>query len=298
MVMMASGAYRGRWRWPLRRGCEDAGQLLARGDGELLVGVGEMPFDGPGGHEQVLGDFAVGQAGGGELGDAALAGRQRVEPAEDEPPGPPAGGEEFGAGPLGQLDRPAAVGEVECNPEDFAALCSLSRATQGSSQVGHGTGVFQSRAGALEHAYRLAEQLDAAPSALGQAGRPQRDPERARALEGLGERDLFARLRISAPSVAPWRSDAALAHLALGARAEARALAAEEVTLARAFKGPRTLGVALRAAGLTDGGRRGIELLRQAERVLEGSGARDNEQKAAKSSGPRSTSPTAAGRSR
>jgi DNA-binding CsgD family transcriptional regulator len=90
----------------------------------------------------------------------------------------------------------------------------------------------------------------------------------------LAAGDLFARLRISSPSIAPWRSDTALAHLALGAQTEARALAAEEVTLARAFNGPRTLGVALRASGLTDGGRRGIELLHQAVRVLEGSGAR------------------------
>jgi hypothetical protein len=56
--------------------------------------------------------------------------------------------------------------------------------------------------------------------------------------------------------------------------AEARALAAEEVALAQTFTGPRTLGIALRAAGLTEGGSRGIELLRQAGRVLEGSGAR------------------------
>jgi DNA-binding CsgD family transcriptional regulator len=89
----------------------------------------------------------------------------------------------------------------------------------------------------------------------------------------LAAGDLLARLRISTPTIA-WRSDAALAHLALGAQAEARALAVEEVTLAQAFKGPGTLGVALRAAGLTDGGSRGIERLRQAVRVLEGSGAR------------------------
>ena len=66
--------------------------MLTGGDGELVVGVGEVPFDGPGGDEQVLGDVAVGQAGGGELGDAALAGRQRLEPAEDGPPRPPAAG--------------------------------------------------------------------------------------------------------------------------------------------------------------------------------------------------------------
>jgi DNA-binding CsgD family transcriptional regulator len=89
----------------------------------------------------------------------------------------------------------------------------------------------------------------------------------------LAAGDLLARLRVITPSGASWRSDAALAHLALGAPAEAKALAAEEVTLAQAFHGPRTLGIALRAAGLAEGGG-GIELLREAERVLDGSGAR------------------------
>jgi DNA-binding CsgD family transcriptional regulator len=90
----------------------------------------------------------------------------------------------------------------------------------------------------------------------------------------LAAGDLFARLRSISPSMAPWRSDAALAQLALGARAEARALTAEEVALARVHTGPRTLGIALRAAGLVEGGERGIELLRQAVRVLEVSSAR------------------------
>ena len=132
---------------------------------------------------------------------------------------------------------------------------------------------------AADERYRLAEQFPTTMQAgwlIAGRGRLRLAERRPAAALGdlLAAGDLFARLRISAPSVAPWRSDAALAHLALGAHAEARALAAEEVTLARAFNGPRTLGVALRAAGLTDGGRRGIELLRQAERVLEGSGAR------------------------
>ena len=132
---------------------------------------------------------------------------------------------------------------------------------------------------AADQRYRLAEQFPTTMqagwliAARGRLRLAERRP--AAALQDLlAAGDLFARLRISSASIAPWRSDAALAHLALGAQAEARTLAAEEVTLARAFKGPRTLGVALRAAGLTDGGRRGIELLRQAVRVLEGSGAR------------------------
>jgi DNA-binding CsgD family transcriptional regulator len=89
----------------------------------------------------------------------------------------------------------------------------------------------------------------------------------------LAAGDLFTRLRSPGPT-APWRSDAALAQLALGARAEARALAAEEVARAEEFGGPRTLGVALRAAGLVEDGTRGIELLREAVGVLERSAAR------------------------
>jgi DNA-binding CsgD family transcriptional regulator/Tfp pilus assembly protein PilF len=132
---------------------------------------------------------------------------------------------------------------------------------------------------AADQSYRLAEQFPTTMqagwliAARGRLRLAERRPVAA-LQDLLAAGDLFTRLRISSASIAPWRSDAALAHLALGAQAEARTLAAEEVTLAQAFKGPRTLGVALRAAGLTDGGRRGIELLRQAVRVLEGSGAR------------------------
>jgi DNA-binding CsgD family transcriptional regulator len=88
----------------------------------------------------------------------------------------------------------------------------------------------------------------------------------------LAAGELFTRLRSPSPTT-PWRSDAALAHLALGAHGEARTLAAEEVALAEEFGGPRTLGVALRAAGLAEDGGRGIELLRQAVGALENSAA-------------------------
>ena len=39
------------------------------------------------------------------------------------------------------------MGEVERGPEDLAAVCPLSRPPQGGPEVGHGAGVFQSRAG-------------------------------------------------------------------------------------------------------------------------------------------------------
>jgi DNA-binding CsgD family transcriptional regulator len=72
------------------------------------------------------------------------------------------------------------------------------------------------------------------------------------------------------PCYLPWRSDAALAILALGEPDAARRLSDEEVKLARAFGAPRALGVALRAAGIVVGGQEGEALLREAIEVLVG----------------------------
>jgi DNA-binding CsgD family transcriptional regulator len=90
----------------------------------------------------------------------------------------------------------------------------------------------------------------------------------------LAAGELFTRIRNPSPPTTPWRSDAALAHLALGNQDDARSLAAEELTLAQSYDAPRTLGVALRATGLAEGGRRGIELLGQAVQALESSWSR------------------------
>ena len=75
------------------------------------------------------------------------------------------------------------------------------------------------------------------------------------------------------PSAAPWRSGAALAELALGRPEAAREHAAEEVVLARELGAPRALGVALRAAGLVEGGEEGRPLLEESVRALEASQA-------------------------
>jgi DNA-binding CsgD family transcriptional regulator len=66
----------------------------------------------------------------------------------------------------------------------------------------------------------------------------------------------------------PWRSLAARAHLALGDRVTAQRLAEAEVDLARRFGAARQLGVALGAAGLVQGGDRGLDLLAEAAEVL------------------------------
>src|SRR5205823_2230508 len=69
---------------------------------------------------------------------------------------------------------------------------------------------------------------------------------------------------VTCPSYLPWRSQAALAQLALGDQESAGRLAEEELELARAFGAPRALGVAKRAVGVVAGGDRGELLLREA----------------------------------
>jgi ATP/maltotriose-dependent transcriptional regulator MalT len=75
----------------------------------------------------------------------------------------------------------------------------------------------------------------------------------------------------TSPTVAPWRSTLASALLELGERDEARALAREELELARRSGAPRAIGIALRALGRCDDDVAG---LREAVEVLRGSGAR------------------------
>jgi DNA-binding CsgD family transcriptional regulator len=95
------------------------------------------------------------------------------------------------------------------------------------------------------------------------------------ALEDLDEAGRrLASWGVANPAEARWRSDAALVHLRLGNREEALRLAGQEVDLARAFGAPRTLGSALRARGLVEGGERGVRTLSEAVGILAGSLAR------------------------
>jgi len=75
---------------------------------------------------------------------------------------------------------------------------------------------------------------------------------------------LLTRSLVTSPGALPWRSEAALVHLALGDRDAAERLTAEELELAEAFGAPRALGIAKRGAGLVAGGDRGQALLREA----------------------------------
>ncbi|WP_236654809.1 LuxR C-terminal-related transcriptional regulator, partial [Streptacidiphilus anmyonensis] len=75
-------------------------------------------------------------------------------------------------------------------------------------------------------------------------------------------------------ALAPWRSQAALAHHALGHREDALRLAAEELELAHRWGTERSIGVASRCLGVVTGGAEGASLLGEAVAVLGQSPAR------------------------
>jgi DNA-binding CsgD family transcriptional regulator len=89
----------------------------------------------------------------------------------------------------------------------------------------------------------------------------------------LAAGEIIGSFGIHNPSYSAWRSQAALAMLGLGDRREARRLAREELELARRWGTPRPLAVALRAAGLVEGGDEGLALLRESVDVLAASQA-------------------------
>ncbi|WP_328466074.1 helix-turn-helix transcriptional regulator [Streptomyces sp. NBC_00448] len=95
-----------------------------------------------------------------------------------------------------------------------------------------------------------------------------------------GLRDLLAaggRLpawKVENPAVAPWRSEAARALLALGEPAEARRYAADEVEQARRWGTPGPLAAALRAMGAVLGGAEGLAVLEKSVSVAERSDGR------------------------
>jgi DNA-binding CsgD family transcriptional regulator len=90
----------------------------------------------------------------------------------------------------------------------------------------------------------------------------------------LGVGEVLTGAHVTAPSFLPWRSEAALAQLALGDHTSAKTLAEEELRLAQAFGAHRARGVARRAAGIVAGGDRGVSLLRAAIGDFEHGGAR------------------------
>jgi DNA-binding CsgD family transcriptional regulator len=102
-----------------------------------------------------------------------------------------------------------------------------------------------------------------------ETGSPERGVE-----ELLQVGETVRLVRFDNPSSVPWRSWAAEGLRVLDRNDEARALADEELALARRWGNPYAIGASLRVLGLVAGGEAGIGLLREAVELLAGSQAR------------------------
>src|SRR5215468_4645912 len=101
-----------------------------------------------------------------------------------------------------------------------------------------------------------------------ETGSPERGVDE---LRRVGE--TLRQVRFDNPSNVPWRSWAAEGLRLLDRNDEARALAADELALARRWGNPQAIGASLRVLGLIEG-TAGIKLLGEAVEVLAGSEAR------------------------
>jgi DNA-binding CsgD family transcriptional regulator len=150
--------------------------------------------------------------------------------------------------------------------------------------------------GFLAHALVEQGEVDEAARVIDQGGFPEQLPlgqvplvwfqlirGRLRIESGSPERGVEDLLQVGEtarlvpcdnPSDLPWRSWAAEGLRLLDRNDEALALAGEELTLARRWGDPHTVGASLRMLGLIEGGEAGLGLLREAVEVLAGSEAR------------------------
>ena len=183
-------------------------------------------------------------------------------------------------------------GYLEIFTGDLAeAIEDLRNAIVASDQHGLQTGIpyavafladAQMQMGDLDGAARTLQRLEEA----GELARTQwfffDSRGRLKHLQGryrdaLGDYNVCGRLYEGLGGVNPalisWRSQAALAHLALGDRDTGRKLAEEELALARRWGAPRSVAKALRVAGMVEGGQQGVALLTEAVELLAGSRA-------------------------
>lgn len=162
-------------------------KLVSRVDPQLAEDAREVTLDRACGHEEGLGDLAVSESLAGELGDAALAGCQRVEPRENDPAWAGARGAELGLGIFGEGPGACVVGGVECLTEELSCFGAAVAPPQHRAEVSEGTRPLQPSVAALEGVDGLTEQGCSTVTSGHDAGRTKRHAECAGRAERAGE---------------------------------------------------------------------------------------------------------------
>ena len=107
----------------------------------------------------------------GELGDTALAGCQRVEPSENDPTRPRAGGSELGLSVVGERPRTGAARGVQRLAEELSRFGAAITSPKHGAEVSEGASAFQLSLAALERVDGLTEQKLSALASGDDAGR-------------------------------------------------------------------------------------------------------------------------------
>jgi hypothetical protein len=108
--------------------------------------------------EQHLCDLTVGEVLAGELGDPALAGRQRVEPCEHDPARARTGGSQLGLGVVGERSCARAARGVQCLAKELSRFCASITPPKLGAEVSEGASPFQLGIAALERVDGFTEQ--------------------------------------------------------------------------------------------------------------------------------------------
>ena len=144
------------WDWSATR--KRGGKVVSRIELQFAEDACEVTLDRPCGDEKRLGDLAVGEILAGELGDPALAGRQRVEPCENHSTRARAGGAELCLGLLGEPFRTCVVCGIECLAQQLPSFGASVAAPKHRAEVGEGARSFKPGVAALKRVDRLTEQ--------------------------------------------------------------------------------------------------------------------------------------------
>ena len=150
-----------------------------------------MPLDRARSDEQGLRDLAIRQVLARELGDAALARRERLDAAEDDAPRPGAGRPQLGLGARSKRSGARAMRRVERLAQQLARLAAAVAAAQERTEIGQRPRAVEHCAARSERVDRLPQQGLAGIPAGDDAGRALRDAERARRAERASELELL-----------------------------------------------------------------------------------------------------------
>src|SRR5262252_3835965 len=157
---------------------EGGGKLGAGVDAQLAEGVGEVGLDGLLGDEQALGDLPVGLPGAGQAGDAQFAGSEGVAAAGGGPPGPGAGGEQFGQCAVLQGAGAALMSQRQAFFQRRPCGGAVIGAAFGGAQFDQRQRQFQLSGGVAGQRDRLVQQRCPARAADGQPLHAQRAGQR------------------------------------------------------------------------------------------------------------------------